>query len=263
MGDTARHRRNIFFILSVAGAILVTTELALELFNGTLCVTEGCHIVVRQTRFGSISILLPGLAMFLILAILAKVKTTRHRQYVDTSISMLLNAALAAEGFLVGYQAFRLEVFCAFCLAVFGLFVILGIIWISAGNRNVMCGFVGFFAVLIFLYLIQPTTQNNTATGQNTTLHNSRITLLFDDSCASCREIDTMCRELEITVNKLNAKNHAALLDFLGINQVPVLIINDGDHKTIMVGKSKIREYIEDNLDDLIRWETGRAGSSS
>lgn len=239
--------------MSMAGVFLVAIEIALELLNGTLCVTEGCNIVVRQTRFGSISILLPGLAMFLTLAVLSKISTSQRRRSIDAAISILLNAALAAEGFLVGYQAFRLEVFCAFCLAVFGLFIILGIIWILAGNRDVMYGFAGFFAVLIFLYLIQPAAQNNTSTIQKTTLHDSRMTLFVDESCESCRDVDTMFQELEITVKKLDATHYVALLDFLDIDKVPALIINNESHKTIVIGGPEIREYIENNLEDLSR----------
>ena len=251
MRDEGRNGRNIFFIMAVAGAILVATELALELFNGTLCVTEGCKIVVQQTRFGSISILFSGLAMFLTLAVLSKISTTQRRHSVDTAISILLNAALAAEGFLIGYQAFRLETFCAFCLAVFFLFVILGITWFLAGNRDIIYGFGAFFAVLIFLYLIQPTDQNKFE--QTATLRDSRVTLFFDESCVSCREIYTMCRELEITVKRLDASHYAAVLDFLDITMVPTLVVNDGNHKTIVVGEPEITGYIENNLENLSR----------
>ncbi len=153
----------------------------------------------------------------------------------------------------MGYQAFRLEVFCAFCLTVFAVFIVLGIIWIAMGNRDIMSGFAGFFAVLIFLYLIQPIAPNGTTGEQGSTLRDSRITLFFDESCASCREIDTMCRELGITVKKLDATHYVSSLDFLDIRQVPALIINDGDHKTIVVGEPKIREYIENNMEDLSR----------
>jgi uncharacterized membrane protein len=234
-------------MVCIIGLILVAAELAFQFFNASICTTEGCRVAIRQTRYGSISILLPGIAIFLVLALLTKKDSSQYKIYRDKAVSMLLIAALSAEGFLVGYQVFRLQAFCAFCIVVFGIFIMLALLWFLEGNREVVSGFAGFFAVFIFLYLIMPVPQAHLSTKN---IGNSMLTLFYDESCKSCENIDALCKECDIQVNKIEAGENAEFLNFMDITQLPVLVVNRGEEKKIMIGESRITEYLMNGMGD-------------
>jgi uncharacterized membrane protein len=247
MNSGKRNLRFFFFVVCLIGLILVIAELAFQLFNASICITEGCKVVIRQTRYGSISILLPGIAIFLVLALLTKNDTSQHKEYFDKAVSMLLIAALSAEGFLVGYQVFRLQAVCTFCIVVFGIFIVLALLWFLEGHREVTSGFAGFFAVFIFLYLIMPVPQAHLSTKN---IGNSMLTLFYDAACKSCENIDALCKECDIQVNKIEASENAEFLNFMDITQLPVLVVNRGEEKKIIIGESRIKEYLLNSLED-------------
>ena len=49
-----------FFILSVLGALYLLVEAGLQVFGRSICVSEGCGLVARITRFGDLSMILIG-----------------------------------------------------------------------------------------------------------------------------------------------------------------------------------------------------------
>lgn len=239
--------RFYFFTVCIIGLILVVAELVFQFFNASICTTEGCQLAIKQTRYGSISILLPGIAIFLVLALLTKNDTSRFKEFFDKAVSMLLIAALSAEGFLVGYQVFRLQAACAFCIVVFAIFIALALLWLLEGHREVISGFAGFFAVFIFLYLIMPVPQINLGTKN---IGDSMLTLFYDASCKSCENIDELCKECDIQVNKIEASENVEFLNFMDIKQLPVLVVNRDQEKKIIIGESRIREYLLNSLGD-------------
>ncbi|MBN2516817.1 MAG: hypothetical protein JXC33_12400 [Deltaproteobacteria bacterium] len=239
--------RFFFFMVCLIGLILVGAELAFQLFNASICTTEGCQVAIRQTRYGSISILLPGIAIFLVLALLTKNDTSQHKEYFDKAVSILLIAALSAEGFLVGYQAFRIQAVCAFCIVVFGIFIVLALLWFLEGHREVVSGLAGFFAVFIFLYLIMPVSQAHFSTEN---IGNSMLTLFYNTSCRSCENIDELCKECDIQVNKIEASKNVEFLNFMDIKQLPVLVVNRSEEKKIIIGESRIKEYLMNSMED-------------
>jgi len=247
MNSGKRNLRFIFVLVCVIGLILVAAELAFQLFNVSICTTEGCRVAIRQTRYGSISILLPGIAIFLVLALLTKDSMPQHKEYFDKAVSMLLIAALSAEGFLVGYQAFRLQAACAFCIVVFGIFIILALLWFLEGRREVVSGFAGFFTVLIFLYLIMPVPAAHLGSKN---IGSSMLTLFYDSSCKSCESINELCKEFGIQVNKIVAGSNIEFLNFMDIKQLPVLVVNGSEEKKIIIGESRITEYLINSMED-------------
>lgn len=242
MGRKEEPSQTPFFILSVAGTLFVLVEIAMNLWRTSLCTTEGCKTVARYARYGDISLLIPGALVFLLLSILSKPGSDRFGQYQDKLISTILCAAIASEGFLVGYQVFRLHVPCWFCLAVFALFVLLGIIWLIAGRWEIIGGFAGFAVVFAFFYLTLPTVTGTETLGDH--LDNNHLTLFYSSSCTSCEEIERLCSDCNIVLNKVDADEHFALLEGMHIYEIPVLFVNDGEEKRVLIGKTKIREFL-------------------
>jgi len=231
--------KRLFPIVSFTGLAIVIIELFMQLFGTSVCPTEGCRVVAQYARYGDIAMLIPGIMVFAALALLSGFNLVLREKRLDWFINIILTAAIAAEGFLVGYQAFRLHTSCMFCLAVFSIFVILGILRILEGHKEVVSGFAGFVVILGLFYLVLPAVNNNCDC-----IENSRLTLFYNNDCPHCKVVEDMCEQCDIQVNKLPAKEHLALLGSMNINEVPVLLVNDGKEKRILIGTDRIKQYL-------------------
>ena len=145
-----------FFILSVLGSLYLLVEAGLQVFGRSICVSEGCGLVARIARFGDLSTVLIGFMALGLLALLSGLNLRRQSGLLDSAINLALIAALAAEGFFVGYQIFWLPEMCLFCLSVFGLFLTLGLLRWVAGWKETAAGFAAFALVLCFVGLVLP-----------------------------------------------------------------------------------------------------------
>lgn len=231
-----------FFILSITGTLVVFIEVAMNLARTSLCTSEGCTAVTGQVRYGDITILLLGAAAFLLLSILSRPGSPRHDRRRDQGISILLCAAIASEGFLVGYQIFRVSALCWFCLAVCALFVLMGVLWTLSGHWEATAGFAGFFTVLLLFYLILPAPIGGESLSDH--IGENRLTLFYSSSCKSCEEIESLCTECNIVINRVDADEHFDLLEEMDIYEIPVLFINGQEEKRVLIGKKKIEEYL-------------------
>ncbi len=236
--------RTSFFMLSITGTLVVLIEVAMNLSRTSLCISEGCTTVASQVRYGNITILLLGAAAFLLLSILSRPSSSKHSSRRDQIVSMILCAAIASEGFLVGYQAFRVHAPCWFCLAICALFALMGISWILSGHWEVTTGFAGFLTVLVLFYLILPVPIGGKSLGDH--VGQNPLTLFYSDSCKSCEEIETLCKERNIIINKVDADEHFDLLEGMDIYEIPVLFINGNEEKRVLIGKKKIAAYLSE-----------------
>jgi len=232
----------IFFILSLMGVAFIMVELIMSLVNASLCSTEGCQIASKLTRFGTVSILVPGLAVFVVLAVLSARRTSQKRVRYDRTISIILNVALASEGFLTGYQIFRMHTLCAFCLAVFLLLAVLSVLWFIRGHRELAQGAASFVVIFSAFYLILPAVPPGCCDGPSP--GDSTLTLFYDKSCTSCEDIEMICKACNININKLDAARHLDFFRFLNIDHLPVLVINEDGEKRIIEGRSGIEDYL-------------------
>jgi len=232
--------RKLFPLVSFAGLIFVSAELAMQLLSSSLCGTEGCRIVASHARYGDITMLLPGIAVFSILASLSGINLFLHEKRLDLLINVTLITALPAEGFLVGYQAFRVHTPCVFCLLVFTVFVILGVMRIVAGHKEVISGFAGFIITFSLFYLVLPAANNCDC------IRNDRLILFYSEDCEHCEAVKKLCRDCDLQVNEVPAKEHGEFLKAMNINEAPVLFVNDGTEKRILIGEARIKKYLLD-----------------
>ncbi|MDO9529258.1 MAG: vitamin K epoxide reductase family protein, partial [Syntrophales bacterium] len=168
--------KRLFPIVSFTGLAIVIIELFMQLFGTSVCPTEGCRVVAQHARYGDIAMLIPGIMVFAALALLSGFNLVLREKRLDWFINIILTAAIAAEGFLVGYQAFRLHTSCTFCLTVFAIFVLLGILRILEGHKEVVSGFAIFIVILGLFSLVLPAVNNNCDC-----IKNSRLTLFYND----------------------------------------------------------------------------------
>lgn len=147
---------SIFLIVSIVGALLVATEMVLQSFNRTICSAVGCRLITHYARFGDISILLIGLLIFSLLTAFAIMSLYFNKPALGKYINLVLIVSLACEGFLTGFQAFMINMPCIFCLSIFGLLVVLGLLRLLQGEKEIIAGFAAMAGVFSLLYLIPP-----------------------------------------------------------------------------------------------------------
>jgi len=227
----------LFFAVSALSTLTLLIEVVLQLFGKSICATEGCKVVAQFTRFGDLTMVLLGLATFAVIAVLAAREMRSVNVRSEQAINFLLVVSLAGEGFFVGYQLFRLDVVCVFCLGVFGTFVVLGGLRILSGQREVIAGFGALLAVLGLFYLILPA-------GGTALPRDAKYILFYSADCKYCTEISKELDEKKIEVRHVEIQEYAAMLKNLGIEHVPTLMVNGPQEKFFLTGTEAIRRYL-------------------
>jgi len=227
----------LFLITGIIGALYLLVEAVLQTFGKSICQTEGCKIVAQYTRFGDMTMVLLGLATVAVITVLAARGMRRESAAGDRVINFLLIVSLAGEGFFVGYQLFRLNVVCVFCLSVFGIFVVLGALRVLGGHREIAAGFGALIAVLFLFYLVLPA-------GGTDLPRDHKFILFYSTDCRHCAEIRKELEERKIEVRHVEVKEYSSLLKNLGIEGVPTLLVNGPAEKLFLTGADAIRRYL-------------------
>jgi hypothetical protein len=238
MLDRKQFYKKIFLAMSSLAAIFVLTEIVMQSFGKSICQTEGCKVVAQHVRYGDISILLIGLVTFSVLSLLSFLDLYLNKKVAGSFINLVLIVSLACEGFFTGYQAFSIHTPCLFCLIIFALIVVLGIITLLAGEREVIAGFLSLAAVFSMLYLVLPA-------GVPVDLPaGDRFILFFSKDCKYCAEVIQNLDENKIAVKHLDVTEYSAFLKSMGIDTIPTLMVNDPSQKLFITGKDAILRYV-------------------
>jgi hypothetical protein len=238
MQDRKQVYKKIFLAVSALAAIFVLTEIVMQFFGKSICQTEGCKVVAQHVRYGDISILLIGLVTFSFLALLSFLDLYSNKKIAGTFINLVMIVSLACEGFFTGYQAFSLHTPCLFCLIIFSVMVVLGIIRLLAGEREVIAGFISLAAVFSMLYLVPPAV--STANLPN----NERFILFYSKDCIHCAEVIKSLQEKKIEVKHLEVTPYSGFLKSMGIDTVPTLQVIAQNQKLFISGKDAILRYL-------------------
>jgi len=228
---------NYFFIVSVLGAIYLLVEAGLQVFGRSICVSGGCGLVTRLARFGDLPLILIGILALAFLALLSGLNRRRRNGLLDFAINLALIAALAAEGFFVGYQVFWLNEACLLCLSVFGIFVSLGLLRLLAGWKEVAAGFAAFAAVLCLVGFVLP--PPGTALPSD-----KKMILFYSTECRHCSEIQEEIDKNRLDITPVLVKEYTEALRNLGVDHVPTLFVNGKYEKLLLTGKEAIRRYL-------------------
>ncbi|MHB8846126.1 MAG: vitamin K epoxide reductase family protein [Nitrospirota bacterium] len=227
----------LFLIVGVLSSLYLLLEAVLQSFGRSICATEGCKVVSQYTRFGDFSMVLLGLGAVAVITVFAARGMRSVSEARDRTINFLLIVSLAGEGFLVGYQLFRLNAVCIFCLSVFGIFLVLGILRVLSGHREVLAGFGALAAVLALFYLVLPA-------GGTALPRDAKYVLFYSPDCKHCTEIRKELEEKKIEVRHVEVKEYAPLLTSLGIEHVPTLLVNGKYEKYFLTGIDAIRAHL-------------------
>jgi hypothetical protein len=237
-GMKGRHlSTTYFFIVSVLGALYLLVEAGLQVFGRSICVSGGCRLVAQLARFGDLSMILIGFMALTFLALLSGLNRKKQSGLLDFAINLALIAALAAEGFFVGYQIFWLTEVCLLCLSVFGIFVSLGLLRLLGGWKEVAAGFAGLVVVLCFVGFVLP--PRGTALPSD-----KKMMLFYSTECPHCSEILEEIEKNKLEIIPVLVKDYTATLRNLGVDSVPTLFVNGRYEKLLLTGKEAIRRYL-------------------
>jgi len=227
----------LFLGVSALSTLTLLVEAVLQLYGKSICATEGCKVVAQFTRFGDLAMVVLGLGTVALITILAAKEMRSVSVQSERVINFLLVVSLAGEGFFVGYQLFRLDAICVFCLGVFGIFVVLGALRILSGQREVFAGFGALLAVLSLFYLVLPA-------GGTALPRDAKYILFYSADCKYCSEIRKELDEKKIDVRHVMIQEYAATLKNLGIEHVPTLMVNGPQEKIFLTGTDAIRRHL-------------------
>lgn len=234
----------LFSFFSIIGIALVSIELILNFLGKKLCQTEGCELVARQVRFGDWIILVLGLMIFLFIFITFRISLIKTKQgdlikskFYDRLCTYILITSLACEGFFTGYQAFRLFTPCYFCLVVFALIVILGLIKLAMGSLELISGFGALIGVFVLFYLVLPI-------GTIGKIPEDKLIIFYSENCKHCKELMKELEEKKVQIPHVLIDDNPNFLKNVGIDKVPVLFINLPGEKRFLVGLSNIKAYL-------------------
>lgn len=255
---------------SGAGSVLTLIQTILLLFHqDTICFNDGCKIVETMTTVPPVVFNLAGLMFFQ--AIFWTFYFTKLKDsYWPILSRALLFAGLGAEGVLFGYQYFVVDVFCSYCLVIFGIIVFLNIL---QGAKQIFIGLAVFIAIQIgFASLDFKGTVSHDGLvieqGIFSTLSGAKqekhYYLFFSSTCKHCEEVieslkenpqypisfnpvdkvDKLNLSFNYTTGEYNSSANLSFLNNLDINAVPVLFIKDNDDFAIIRGKQQIIDTI-------------------
>ncbi len=238
--------KRVCLFLSIAGVLLTLIEIFLQTKGTSLCHTSGCKLAVSFAR-SEMAVLGAGLAFFVLLSLLFFLE--KRLFFIQLLLNITLITGLAIEGYLVGFQHFVMHEFCAFCLIVCGLIFLIAFIYAFTYRQAYpILGIGVFLGVFITTYLVSPPVFSQNL-QQLATKHYVRGTpkarwfLFKEENCPHCKKV------LQYILHKYQgnfdlyvceAQRCALFLKKLGINEVPVLLIDKGTKKEILIGDSCI-----------------------
>ncbi len=233
-------------LVSFAGAAYCGTEALLSLSGHTLCHAETCEVVESFSLLSRPVLSLLAIVYFVFQGALA-LALWRKKVSLLPLLVLAASAALGAEAIFIGRQFVDYHTHCPFCLTV-ATFTILSATTIILVNKRfaVFSTIFGVAAALLLTPLsIEPlplAAAKHIYRGTPT----EEWVLIYAPECPHCHEVLSFCESLSDIDLKLCPKNKALpFLHMLGIKGVPVMVVNRGGEKRILVGSGLIVSYLK------------------
>ncbi len=236
----------VAFFSSVAGALFCGTEVILSFSGRTLCHAQTCAVVEEFSLFSRPVFSFFALAYFLLQALLLW-NCLRQRLSTLWLLLAIASAALGAEAVLLGRQFVDYHMHCPFCLTV-AFFVLTSTLSIMVLTRH-FWAFAPVLGVAIAL-LVTPLSIKPLAFSATKRIYRGTPTekwiLIYAPNCPHCHEVLSFCESLSDIDLLLCPKRRAlAFLHLLGVNGVPVLVVDRGGEKRVLVGSGFILHYLK------------------
>ena len=266
-------RRRFAAFIAFAGLVLTIVQIGYIAQTGNaLCLNSGCEVVESLIRLPTVFFNLAGACFFLLIFLLTQLAKRNYGGdgFSSRAAGTLLLAAMAIEGVLLSFQMQISRAWCSYCLVIFACVFLLNL---SLGWRQFIRGCMLLVAVVAVSaslnYTSSPADMSDSGRGScgeivrpNAAM---RMRLYFSAACPHCEEViasldkDFSCQigfypldkmpELHIDGLRQNphydtAINHA-LLQGLGLSEVPVLMAREDKEIRIITGKDAILTFLQ------------------
>ncbi|MDR0477355.1 MAG: hypothetical protein LBH14_05395 [Desulfobulbaceae bacterium] len=267
----AASRRFAAFIAFI-GLVLTIAQIGYISKTGNpLCLNGGCAVVENLTLLPPIFFNIAGAGFFFVMLVLSQlVKRGRGgHNFWSRAASVALLAAMAMEGVLVAFQLQITRAWCAYCLVIFACVFLLNL---CLGGRQFVRGLAVFAAVVIASATLDYASPSGISGGQQGSYGEIvrpnaavKARLYFSAACPHCQEViaslndDVTCQigfypldtvpEVPVAGLKKNPRYDSAinraLLHGLGFNDVPVLMVKEGEEVRTITGKDPILAFLQ------------------
>lgn len=227
-----------FFLFCLLGSLFLLLEVFLQLKGKSVCVSQGCRLTAGLTRFGDFYMVLFAFLSLAVLTLLAGLSLKGGSPGLNRLINLGLIAALAAEGFFVGYQMFWMPELCLFCLTVFGIVLLLGLVRWSSGEKAIGYGFAALALVFVLPAVVLPPPGKALPQDQE-------MILFYSDGCKYCEEIKKEIEKRKLAIPFVHIREYGRELKALGVDSVPTLLVNRRYEKHLLSGVENIRRFLD------------------
>jgi len=255
--------------IALLASLLIAAQIGFTLYQGaSFCLNQGCKVVEQLTRVSPLVFNLAGLAFFQVIFWGLRASRGEMRR-LPPMVRTLLLAGLAAEGVLVSFQYLVAQAFCAYCVGILAVIVLLNLL---IGAKQALPGLVIFTTVALSFASLElnqgkPGDQAFKAgvfASRPGSTRTAEHFLFYSSTCAHCERVIAALqtndrptvhfnpidrvKELDLAritrnPNYLPASNKA-LLAALGIDQIPVLISRSPEGLTIRQGEAAILAHL-------------------
>lgn len=247
-----------------------------------ICFNAGCEIVDSLTTVPPVYFNVAGFFFFQTL-FWCFVLGRKGSEYWHKFAKLLLLVGMVAEAVLVFFQYSIANVFCSYCLIIFGCILFLNI---ACGLRQSFRAAVLFCGVFLALSCLQFKQVPNSETldagscAQVSGSEESTLYLFFSATCVHCEKmIEVIKEENNCTVRfnpieKINSfefpgaeqyssyepEINLGFLKNLSINEVPALLVKTDEGAQMYTGAGPIQNYLYDNCrENIVEDYTGES----
>lgn len=268
--------------IALAGSLLTGLQAGFVFFKGELfCFNEGCKVASSLVKIPDLYVHVAGFLYFQFVYWLAFYyvpgpkrgflgSESRDRNNCSL-LAVVLLAGFVIEGILISYQLFVSNVWCAYCVAIFATILLLNLVY---GGTNLITGLF-LFAIQVLAFSVL-NFQGTTVASEGSSLDKGtvavrgcdkptkRLYLVFSESCPHCISVlETLrtCVACEVHFNPIAAikpellpglslianyepEVNRNLLKLLGINAIPVLIVEEPMGLEFIKGQQNIVSYL-------------------
>jgi hypothetical protein len=270
--STASGARRFAAFVAFAGLVFTIAQIGyISRTGNALCLNSGCLVVENLIRLPPVFFNLAGAFFFLIIFVFTQLAKRNYGGdgFPSRAAGTLLFLAMAAEGVLLSFQMQVSRAWCSYCLVIFACVFLLNL---SFGWRQFIRGLAALVAVVAAsasLNYTSPPDMSDSGRGSygelvrpNAAIH---MRLYFSAACPHCEEViasldkDFSCQIGFYPLDKApeprldglrpnphydTAINHA-LLQGLGLYEVPVLMAREENETRIITGKDAILAFLQ------------------
>lgn len=228
------------------------------LYNSEICSLEGCTLVKQNIRIDDIWFNIVGALTFLLICLVSHDKKFRE------PLQALSYCIVAAEGVLLSFQLYTIEMFCSSCLVVAFLF---GVVTVCLLGKKVWIGAMILGSVLVISTLMKyPTLSADVSDSRLTDTITERV-VVISSTCSHCAELiekleekNALDKVMIVSVDSADGDANSAkgrlyqnadwsnwnnsgvntLLEVMNITAVPVMIDRTDGAQRVLVGTDAI-----------------------